>query len=348
MIGCVVRIASATMVGRVAELAALDEALEAAAQGHTTTVLIGGDAGVGKTRLLEKWNERARERGARVATGTCLDLGETGPAYTAVVEALRELLDGLDPSEEETLVGPDRTVLSRVVPELANHADPATAIQQLPRLAQTRLFDRLVDVLHRAAFQAPVVLELEDIHWADPSSRAFLLYLAQVSREAKLLVIGTYRPEEAESDRAFRSTLGQLLRRPRVTTVPVAPFNRDELREQLSGIFGAPPSMAVLTAIHARSEGNALFAEELAAARNPGADLPASVGEAIATKIADLSVESRAVLRAASVVGRTASYDVLLSVTSLGEAELADALRETVRARLLEPMHAGESYRFRP
>jgi DNA-binding NarL/FixJ family response regulator/tetratricopeptide (TPR) repeat protein len=342
-----VRTASPTFVGRVAELAALDEALEAAAQGHTTTVLIGGDAGVGKTRLLDTWNERAREGGARIAAGSCLDLGDTGPAYTSVVEALRDLLGTLDSAEEDTLVGPDRTVLARVFPELADHADRATVGQQFPRLAQTRLFDRLIDVLHRAAVQGPVVLELEDIHWADPSSRAFLLYLAQVSRDARLLVIGTYRPDEADADRGFRSTLGQLLRRPRVATLPVAPFDRDELREQLSGILGASPSNALLSAIHARSEGNALFAEELAAARDPSADLPASVGDATATKISDLSAGARAVLRVASVVGRTASYDVLRSVTSLADAELADALREAVRARLLEPVHAGENYRFR-
>ena len=73
----------------------LDEALEAAAGGHTTTVLIGGDAGVGKTRLLQTWNQHARERGAKVVTGSCLDLGESGPGYTAIVEALRELIEGL-------------------------------------------------------------------------------------------------------------------------------------------------------------------------------------------------------------------------------------------------------------
>ena len=342
-----VRIASPTFVGRAAELAALDEALDDAAEGHTTTVLIGGDAGVGKTRLLDAWNERARGRGARVAEGSCLDLGETGPAYTALVEALRHLLGGLDPGDEESLVGPDRGVLARVIPELANGPERGTFGQHLPRLAQTRLFERLVDVLHRAAIGGPVVLELEDIHWADPSSRAFLLYLAEVSRESKLLVIATYRPEQADTDPAFRSTLGQLLRRPRVATLPVPPFDQGEVREQLTGILGRAPSNALLTAIHARSEGNALFAEELLAAGDPGANLPTSVADATATKVADLSEAARSVLRVASVVGRTATYEVLRSVTSFSDAELADALREAVRARLLEPVHIGETYRFR-
>jgi DNA-binding NarL/FixJ family response regulator/tetratricopeptide (TPR) repeat protein len=343
----VVRIASPTFVGRAAELAALDEALDDAAEGHTTTVLIGGDAGVGKTRLLDTWNHRARGRGARVAEGSCLDLGETGPAYTALVEALRDLLGGLEPGDEETLVGPDRGVLARVIPELANGPERGMFGQHLPRLAQTRLFERLVDVLHRAAARGPVVLELEDIHWADPSSRAFLLYLAEVSRESKLLVIATYRPEQAESDPAFRSTLGQLLRRPRVATLPVPPFDQGEVREQLTGILGRAPSNALLTAIHARSEGNALFAEELLAAGDPGANLPTSVADATATKVADLSVAARSVLRVASVVGRTATYELLRSVTSFTDAALADALREAVRARLLEPVHVGETYRFR-
>src|SRR4029453_7922902 len=117
-----VRVASPTFVGRAAELAALDEGLDAAAQGQTTTILIAGDPGVGKTRLLQTWNDRALQRGARIAAGSCLDLGESGPAFTAVVEALRELLGGLDPKDEEALVGPDRTVLARVLPPLGSFA----------------------------------------------------------------------------------------------------------------------------------------------------------------------------------------------------------------------------------
>ena len=341
-----VRVASPTFVGRGAELAALDEALEAAAGGRTTTVLISGDPGVGKTRLLETWNPRARDRGARIAVGSCLDLGETGPAYTAVVEALREVMRGLDPGEEEALVGSDRSVLARIVPELSRPSDIDPTGAQAATFAQARLFDRLVDVLQRAATDAPLVLELEDIHWADQSTQAFLLYLVEIAREANLLVIGTYRPEVAETDRAFGTTLGQLLRRPRVATLPVHPFDEDELREQLTGILGAPPSNSLLAAINARSEGNALFAEELVASR-PSLDLPGSVGAATAFKVSVLSPDARSVLRAASVVGREAGYDVIREVTSLSEQELARALRECVEARLLEPVHVGEAYRFR-
>ena len=342
-----VRVASPTFVGRVAELAALDEALGTVERGQATTVLIGGDAGVGKSRLLQAWNERAAERGARIAAGSCLDLGETGPAYVAIVEALRQLIGGLSADEEEALVGADRTVLARIVPELGRGIDPADLAGSLPTLAQTRLFDRLADVLERASADAPIVLELEDFHWADQSSQAFFVYLTQIARDAGLLLIATYRPEAADTDAAFRATLGQLLRRPAVRTLQLPPFDEEELREQLIGILGTPPSTALLKAIHARSEGNALFAEELAVAGDPTVDLPASIAAATTARVDGLSGNARSVLRVASVVGRTAPYDVLRDVTGLDGAALDEALREAVRARIFEPVHVGEAYRFR-
>jgi DNA-binding CsgD family transcriptional regulator len=342
-----VRVASPTFVGRAAELAALDDALDAAMLGQTTTVLIGAEPGIGKTRLLQTWNERAVRRGARVAAGSCLDVGETGPAYIAVVEALRDLLGGLDPTAQERLVGPDRTILSRIVPELGSELELEAILQEGASLGQTRVFDRLADVFLRATEAGPVIVELEDIHWADRSSQAFLLYLVEVSRGANLLLIATYRPEAAQSDGAFATTLAQLLRRARVMTMALAPFNEDELREQLTGILGAPPSTSLVAAIHARSEGNPLFAEELAAARDPRVHLPASIAAATALKVAELSDDAQAVLRLASVIGRAAGYDVLREASGLDDETLARALREAVRARLLEPDHAGETYRFR-
>ena len=176
-----VRTASPTFVGRALELATLDEALEVAAQGNTTTVLIGGDAGVGKTRLLQTWNEGARRRGARVAQGSCLDLGESGPGYAAVLEALRDVTGSLDVTEVDELLGPDRSILARVIPEVATER----GAEWLEPLAQTRVFDRLVDVFERASSNSPLVLQLEDLHWADPSTRAFMVYLVEMSKNAK-------------------------------------------------------------------------------------------------------------------------------------------------------------------
>jgi DNA-binding NarL/FixJ family response regulator/tetratricopeptide (TPR) repeat protein len=340
----VVRITSPTFIGRSAELAMLDEALEAAAQGHTTTVLIGGDAGVGKTRLLQTWNEHARERGANVVTGSCLDLGESGPGYTAIVEALRELIEGLGSDDINELLGPDRSILSRVVPEVATDGNEREFLQPL---AQTRVFDRIVDLFDRASRRSPLVLHLEDLHWADPSTRAFIVYLVEMSKTANLLITGTYRAEETGRDHPFSAVLEQVLRRPGVLNLQLSPFDRDETREQLVGILGRPPSNALLDAVVQRSEGNALFTEELIAIGDIDADLPRSIAKALAARSAGMPPTAGTILRVASVAGRTVSYGVLRASMALPEDELADALRSVVRANIMEPSHAGEGYRFR-
>jgi DNA-binding NarL/FixJ family response regulator len=342
----VVRIASPTFVGRAAELAALDEALDSAAQGHTTTVLIGGDAGVGKSRLLETWNDRARKRGARVGSGACLDLGESGPAYVAIVQAFRELLGPMDEAAVDGLVGSDRSTLALIIPELSGTTGPGSDGQRSTPIAQTRLFDRSVRMLERASSDAPVVLELEDVHWADPSTRAFIIYLVANAPHAKLLIVATFRAEEAGREHPIASVLRELDRHG-ATRVDVLPFDADEVREQLHGILGEVPTGKLVAAIHRRSEGNALFAEELLASGDPSGELPTSIGAALLSRTAGLSSTARVALRVASVAGRTVAYDVLRSSTQLADDLLDAALREVVGVNILEPMHQGEHYRFR-
>ncbi len=347
MIGGVVRIASPTFVGRGAEQAALDEALDSAAEGNTTTVLIGGDAGVGKSRLLDNWNAGARGRGARISSGACLDLGESGPAYVALVQAFRDLIRPLAPSAVDSLVGTDRSTLALVIPELVVDTGPADKGQRSTPIAQVRLFDRLVRVLERASSNGPLVLELEDIHWADLSTRAFLQYLVANSRTAKLLIVATFRAEEAGREDPVTSTLRQVARHPGVRQIDLLPFDADELRQQLLGILGKAPTRRLLATIHARSEGNALFVEELIASGDPAVELPSSIGAALLARTAGLSSSALATLRVASVAGRTTPYDVLLSATGFPNDRLDAALREVVGANILQPEHAGERYRFR-
>src|SRR4029453_17901602 len=212
-------------VGRAAELAALDDALETATNGTPTTVLIGGDAGVGKTRLLTTWNERARDRRVRVALGGCLDLGESGPAYVAIVQALRHLFHGLEPTAVQELVGSDRSTLARVTPELLDEGEAQEGGLRSRPMAQTRLFDRLVGVLDRAAAAGPLAFELEDIHWAAPSTRAFLEYLVPNSPRAGLLEMAPFRTKEVGLDGPLASLLRQLGRDPAVPRIDLQPFN---------------------------------------------------------------------------------------------------------------------------
>jgi DNA-binding CsgD family transcriptional regulator/tetratricopeptide (TPR) repeat protein len=341
------RVASPVFVGRAYELAALDDALETATNGTPSTVLIGGDAGVGKTRLLSTWNQGARERGVRVALGACLDLGERGPAYVAIVQALRHMFQQLEPTAIQELVGSDRSTLARVIPELLAEEEAHDGGRRSGPMAQTRLFDRLVGLIDRASSAGPLAFELEDIHWADPSTRAFLQYLVANSSAPDLLVIATFRTDEAGREHPLASVLRQLDRDPAVSRINLQPFDVDELREQLHGILGELPTDRLLAAINARSEGNALFAEELVATGEPQPDLPSSIGAALLSRTEVLSRDTQLALRVAAVAGRTVSYHVLRSATALPDDRLGDALRAAVAANILEPEHAGERYRFR-
>jgi DNA-binding CsgD family transcriptional regulator len=341
----VARIASPAFIGRTAELAELDAALEAAAQGSPTTVLIGGDAGIGKTRLLATWDELVVERGARVVSGACLDLGESGPAYVAVLQAFRDLLGPLDPAALDELVGSDRAALGRLIPELGEGAGGDD--ERLTPAAQTRLFHSLVRLLERAASERPLIFELEDIHWADPSTRAFLLYLVANAREAKLLIVATFRAEETSRDHPVTPVLRELERHGAATRINLKPFDVDELNAQLSGILGETPSNRLLSAIRARSEGNALFAEELMASSDPAVELPSSIGAALLSRTLGLSPAAQRLLRAASIAGRSAPYEVLRSVTAQDVDQLDASLREAINANILEAEHGGQQFRFR-
>ncbi len=210
------------------------------------------------------------------------------------------------------------------------------------------LFQRLVDIMDRAATDdGPLVLELEDLHWADPSTRAFLPFLLLSLPTARLLLLGTYRSDETVRDHPLARTLRQLDRTTGVSLIGLAPFDVIEARELLTAILGTPPSKASVEAIFDRSEGNALFAEELLATGDPGRDLPNSVGEALLARTATLSSGARSVLRLASVAGRTTPYLTLQRAAALDHDRLADALREAVAANIVETDHAGERLRFR-
>ena len=343
-------LATRAFIGRLDELAALDDALETAAAGNPTAVLIGGDAGIGKSSLLAQWNDRAREVGARVAIGFALDLGEHAPPYGAITQALRNLLGAVDPDEIDEVVGPDRSVLARVIPELSASRDHATGDAspgESWKLAQFRVFERFREVLERASQETPLVLELEDLHWADPSTRAFIVYLAENVVGGRLLTIGTYRHEDVAAGAGFGLTLAQLRRRPGVRFLTLDRFSRLEIREQLAAVLGRPPTTALLEAVIKRSEGNALVVEELASSPDPARALPESVAEATAARAATLSDDTQAVLRAAAVIGAVVDDDLLRSVAALDDLQLDRALREIVATRLLAPDPAARAYRFR-
>src|SRR5215213_11236882 len=207
MIGGVARrVSSPVVIGRDAEAARLGAALERAAGGQPAIVLVAGEAGVGKTRLVHGLVGRAGELGAVALTGGCLDVGDGVLAYAPLVEALRPLDGLLDAAELERVLGGARGELARVVPELGGPA--ATRPAEAP-LAPTRLFELLLGVLHRLAEGGPVLLMVEDLHWADQSTRDLLGFLVRNLRGGVALVL-TYRSDELHRRHPLRPFLAEL------------------------------------------------------------------------------------------------------------------------------------------
>jgi DNA-binding CsgD family transcriptional regulator/tetratricopeptide (TPR) repeat protein len=337
-------------IGRTQELARLRDLLARAADGdgEPMVVLLGGEAGVGKTRLVEQLAAAARGQGVRVLCGGCVPLGEEGVPFAPVTEALRGLVGDLDPAELEAVAGPARADLGRLLPDLGWGAEAAPAAA-VTGAAQGRLFELLLGVIQRLAAGAPLLWVMEDLHWADRSTRDLLAFLAAALRSGRVLLVGTFRSDELHRAHPLRRLLGELARNRRVQRLELPRFTRAELAEQLAALLGAEPPARVVEDIYARSEGNPFFAEELLRAgegRGPG-KLPSRLQEVLLTRVVRLRRGTQQLLRVAAAAGPGATQRLLAVVAGMDEAALLDALREAVDQQLLLPEPGGEGYVFR-
>jgi DNA-binding CsgD family transcriptional regulator/tetratricopeptide (TPR) repeat protein len=342
------RVSSPRLIGRAEELAQLGAALERARAGSPAAVLVAGEAGVGKTRLVAEFTTRATATGVSVLSGGCVALVEGELAYAPLAEALRGLVQRLEPAAVTRLLAGDRGELDRLLPE-RGQADQSSARQDLEgEIGQARLFAVVHRVLARLAVDAPVVLVVEDLHWADRSSLAFLAYLIRTLREEHLLLVGTWRSDELPRGHPVRRWLAEQHRSSRVEALELDRLSRGELAEQLTGILGAPPP-GLVDEVFARSGGNPFFAEELlaAAADGSGAGLPARLREVLLLRVGDCTLPCQAVLRVVAATGRRVEERLLAAVTPLGEAELLAGLREAVERQLLVVPPDQDAYAFR-
>jgi predicted ATPase len=268
-----VRFSSPTFVGRAAELARLDDARRRAAAGPPAAIVVGGEAGVGKSRLLDEFARRCRGEELRVLVGGCIELGEEGVPFAPVIEALRTLLRTLEPEKTEALIGHSRRDLARLLPELGElpAGDSRTTASDLAT-AQGRLFELLLDLVERVATDQPTVLVIEDIHWADQSTRDLLGFLVRSLRRPGLLLVLTYRTDELHRRHPLRPFLAELERIRWVERLELQRFDRAELVAQLTGILGEPPTAELVDDVFERAQGNPFFTEELVAASSSGVE----------------------------------------------------------------------------
>jgi DNA-binding CsgD family transcriptional regulator/tetratricopeptide (TPR) repeat protein len=303
-------------VGRVEELRQLDAAVSAARNGRGTTMFIVGEAGIGKTSLAEACAERARRAGATVLVGRCIPLVGEALAYLPLIDAFRSL-----PAPPDF--------------------DDGGSISQL------QLFESVLAGID-GLDAAPLVLVVEDVHWADASTLAMLTLLAYAASERRLLVVATLRREELRPASRLADLLGQLVRARRATELPVDPLNEAELGDVLRAASAEPVPADLVVAIHARSEGNPFFAEELLVAVARGDEqLPAKLRDVLLLHIAQLSATARAALRVVAATGRDVPYRLLAAVSSMNEPQLIEALREAAEQGVMLFDQPTSTYRLK-
>jgi DNA-binding CsgD family transcriptional regulator/tetratricopeptide (TPR) repeat protein len=337
------RMVSPTFVGRVEELHALEAAGGRAADGEPVVVLVGGEAGVGKTRLVVELTARCAAGGIQVLAGGCVPVGDGALPYAPIVEALRALLAEVGAATVRELVGPSWPELARLLPALGE-PDRSSPPGQA---AQARLFELLLGLLGRLADRAPLVLVIEDVHWADQSTRDLLAFLVRNLRRERVLLVVTYRSDDPGQQR-LGPWLAELDRGGPVQRLELPRLDRAQTAAQLTGILGATPATDLVDELFGRSEGNPFFTEELlAVVRSGSGELPATLRDLLRGRVGALSEPARQVLAVVAVAGREVPHRLLATVADLDHGQLVEALRAAVASQLLVTVPTEDGYDVR-
>jgi DNA-binding SARP family transcriptional activator len=335
-------------VGRSGEVEELDSLLTQAVAGARQLVLLAGDAGIGKTRLAAELASRAHERGAVVLYGRFDE--ETLAPYQPLVEMLRgwsggESLEPLAPS-----LGARASELGIVLPEFgAPSAPTASSLRgdELQDAQRHRFFDAVAALLAELGGGAPLLLVLDDLHWADRATLQLLRHLVRGPQPAPALFLATYRDAELEADHPLRELVAGVRREGSLRRLEIGGLERPEVGQLVMALDGGDPKPAFLAALHAETEGNPFFIEEvvrhlLASAGELGdapalaaAGVPDGVREVIARRLRRLGEPAREALTVASLIGREFDYDLLETVAGIDDDALVGALEEAVEARVL-------------
>ncbi len=317
------------LVGRVEDLAALADSAAAARSGDGVGVLVLGDAGVGKTRLVTEAVAAARGAGDLVLVGHCIHLGASLP-YLPVVDALRDLLRA----------EPDAAAVLERHPAALALVTPGSG-----RYAGAELYEDVLGVLLELAAERAVLLLVEDVHWADTSTRDLLGFLLTRLPRRRVTVWLTVRADDLHRRHPLRPSLAEWSRLPGVTRRTVAPLPDDELRRLLEGRHDGPLDLDLVDRICHRAGGNPFFAEQLLAAHEAGEALPVDLADLVLVSVEGLSEPAHRVVRSAAVHGRRVNDELIAVVTGLPPVELDAALRESLEARVLVSTDRGYAFR---
>ena len=343
---------SPVLVGRATEMATLGAALEAVRQGGPSALLIGGEAGVGKTRLISEFSAQARAVDARVLTGGCLELGADGLPFGPFTAMLRDLVRETSADEIIGLLpGSGRAVreLARLLPELGGGAVPALlplVAEPTPGEARARLFEEFLTLLERLAGERPLVLVIEDAHWADRSSRDLIAFLIGYQRALRnVLIVVTFRSDELHRTHPLRPLLAELARIDWVERTELPRLNRGQAEELATAVLGRSPDRALADSLYERAEGNPLFTEELLACPDGCEAIPGSLADLLQEAVRRMPEDTQEALRVASAGSGSISHTLLAKVTGRTEDQLTAAIRPAVTGNVL--VTSADGYTFR-
>jgi class 3 adenylate cyclase/tetratricopeptide (TPR) repeat protein len=351
------------VVGREDEISTLEDALLEALRGDGGVVLLGGDAGMGKSRLVRELSDRATRLGCAVLAGACSE-AELALPYLPFLEAVGNHLSAVDLAALRSRLGTSAEELAHLFPQLGRPAD--TGVD--PMQAKLRLFEALLAVLLDAAGPRGLLLVLEDLHWADPSTRELLDYLARRLRTSRVLILATYRTDELHRKHPLLPVVQAWKRSGQASVIELAPLTPEGVAAMVAAMFDERRvSDEFRDFLHERCEGNPFVVEEmLRDARDRGdifqtakgwdradiADLrlriPQSVRDTILLRLERLAPEEVEVLSAASVIGRSVDLETLCQVTGKSPEQVLAALQVCVQQQLLEEERKESgTFRFR-
>ena len=338
---------SPVLVGRQAELGLLRDSLDRAVAGGQATVLVGGEAGVGKSRLVHDLIDQARQSGARALVGGCVELDGGGIPFAPLVEMIRAFAAELGPADLDDVLGGAREEIARLVPELKDAAPVASDDDRGP----SRVLELMLGMIGRLAAVAPLMLVFEDVQWADRSTLDLLALLVARAGDRPLLLVLTVRSDELHRAHPFRRMAAHWEQQRLAQRLELERLGPQDVTAQIEAILGHRPDGELIEFVAERSEGIPLFVEELLGAVRDGRIdhdyLPPSLRDVLLARAELLSPSAQHVLRVVSAGGRWVPDGLLASVAELPGPELNAGLREAVEQQLLVVDASGRGYGFR-
>ena len=344
-------------VGREAERAELAGLVDRASRGQGSLVLIGGEPGVGKTRLTEELGSEATAKGFRVLVGRCYEI-DGAPPYVPFVEILDQALAAApSPDTFRALLGDDAPEVAKLLPRLRRQFPDIPAPLELPpEQERYYLFNSLRDYVARAAAGRPLFLVLDDLHWADEGTLLLLEHLAERIPRLAVVVVGTYRDTEVTPDHRLARPLEGLLRARLAHQVSLKRLSEEGVAALLRALSGQEPPPSFVAVVHSETQGNPFFTEEVFKHLSEEGrlydqegrfrseviigelDVPESLRLVLGRRLERLGDDGRRALAAAAIVGRAFTYELLEALGELAAEPLLDALEEAQRARLIAPL----------